>query len=136
MGNPCEPLTPRQELIAELEGLGYDLFPGVRKDWADWRERMSDEQLRSAIDSLKEHYSEPQDLPEGEGCDPVPEMPDASEIAEALGEALAAGDAYTAAHPDEPATILDEAGERWHAAWVRLRALNDQINQALEAFRT
>ena len=40
MGSPCEPLTPRQDLIAELEGLGYDLFPGVRKDWADWRERM------------------------------------------------------------------------------------------------
>ena len=51
-------------------------------------------------------------------------------------EALAAGDAYTAAHPDEPPTIRDETGERWHAAWVRLRALNDRINQALEAFRT
>lgn len=40
----CTPLTPRQELIAECEGLGLDL-----KAPRHWRETYSNEQLRAAI---------------------------------------------------------------------------------------
>ncbi len=49
MGAPCEPLTARQELISELEGLGYD-----RVAPADWRDVMSDAELAAAAAEQRE----------------------------------------------------------------------------------
>ncbi|RUW69832.1 hypothetical protein [Mesorhizobium sp. M2A.F.Ca.ET.067.02.1.1] len=45
----CEPLSQRQDLISECEGLGLDL-----KAPRHWRESYSDEQLRAAITWLDE----------------------------------------------------------------------------------
>ena len=49
MGSPCEPLTPRQELISELENYGFDIGHEAP---ADWRDTMSDGELLAAIASL------------------------------------------------------------------------------------
>jgi len=49
MGTPCEPLTARQELVAELEGYGYDHVAP-----AGWREEMSDAELAGAAVEQRE----------------------------------------------------------------------------------
>lgn len=46
------PKNEREELISELESLGYDTMPGVQADWPDWRDRLSDEQLRSILANI------------------------------------------------------------------------------------
>jgi len=49
MGTPCEPLSPRQELVSELEGYGYDQTAP-----ADWRDVMSDAELAAAAAEQRE----------------------------------------------------------------------------------
>lgn len=104
----------RKAMIADLEELGFDLFPGAVNDW---RESMSDDRLKAA---LAEHDEGSADLP------------DISEMAEAIREAVKAADAYHAAHPDDD-LIPGEAATRWKAAFDRLRALDTQIQKGLEA---
>lgn len=41
---PFDPLTPRQELISECEGLGLDADAPK-----DWRDAFSDDELRASI---------------------------------------------------------------------------------------
>ncbi|MER8786850.1 hypothetical protein NKH71_03115 [Mesorhizobium sp. M0983] len=47
MGMPCEPLSPREELISECEGLGLDAHAPK-----DWRDTFSDAELQAAIARL------------------------------------------------------------------------------------
>ncbi|WP_217577355.1 hypothetical protein [Mesorhizobium sp. GbtcB19] len=49
MGSPCEPLTPRQELISELESYGFDVDHGAPENW---RDVMSDDDMRITINRL------------------------------------------------------------------------------------
>ena len=57
MGSPLRPLSPREELIAELEELGYDAWSDAPKDW---RETNSDMELRAEIDArTRPLFSEP-----------------------------------------------------------------------------
>ncbi|MER8506670.1 hypothetical protein NKH91_17570 [Mesorhizobium sp. M0894] len=42
-----------RDLIETLECLGYDTMPGVQRDWADWRDRLSDDQLRTIITGIE-----------------------------------------------------------------------------------
>ncbi|ESY75535.1 hypothetical protein X740_31005 [Mesorhizobium sp. LNHC221B00] len=46
---PFDPLTPRQELISELEGYGFDVGHGAG---GNWRSELSDAELRTAIARL------------------------------------------------------------------------------------
>ncbi|ESY72328.1 hypothetical protein X740_33305 [Mesorhizobium sp. LNHC221B00] len=46
---PFDPLTLRQELISELEGCGFDVGHGAN---ANWRDDLSDDELRAAIARL------------------------------------------------------------------------------------
>jgi len=135
MGSPCEPLTERQELIAELEALGYDAMPGVHADWADWRERLSDEDLRTVIRNIGEaaHRENGHARGEAEATDLAGEgeeidFPDVSEMVEVMRRAVACADAWSAANPPH-----DGAGpgwEAWTAAFGDLRALVARIDEA------
>jgi hypothetical protein len=109
----------REALIERLEELGYDTLIGTP---VNWRDEMSDIDLLTAI---KAHAAD-----EAEAG----ELPDVSEIVEVIRETVNAADAYNAAHPDEPRTPDDATGNRWRAAFDRLRALLTEIDTALEAF--
>ena len=119
MGSPCEPLTARQEWIAELEGLGYDLMPGVP---SSWRASKTDQQLRDALKVLNS----------GEGDDKAC-APDISDLVEAIREAVDAAVEFDAAHPDLEFPD-SKVGKRWQAAFDRLRDLLSDCDKAMEAF--
>lgn len=133
MGSPCEPLTARQELIAELEALGYDAMPGVRGDCADWRERLSDDQMRAVIRNIGEAGHRETARGEAEATDLAGEgeqvdFPDVSEMVDAMRRAVACADAWSAANPPH-----DGAGPEWEAwdlAFAGLRALMARIDAA------
>jgi hypothetical protein len=134
MGSPCEPLSPRLELIAELEELGYDAMPGVRQDWSDWRETIDDERLGRIIARIRDDIERRESVEApGRADEAPPELPDISELVEAIRETVEAADAYDAAHPDEPKTARDETGRRWIASFDRLRSLLKDCSIAMEA---
>jgi hypothetical protein len=133
MGSPCEPLTARQELIAELEALGYDAMPGVRADWPDWRERLSDDEIRTTIRNIAEIAHRETASGEAEATDIIGEgeqvdFPDVSEMVDAMRCAVACADAWSAANPPH-----EGAGPEWAAwdlAFASLRALVARIDAA------
>lgn len=104
------PRNVREELIAELEGLGYDVMPGVSKGW---RERLSDEQLRAAIHAAGD----------------ASEFPDIAEMVDAMRGAVVAADAVLAVdaggiEPETPEWLA------WQRAFAALRALVSRIDVA------
>jgi hypothetical protein len=131
MGSPCEPLTERQELIAELEALGYDTMPGVQRDWSDWRDRFSDDTLQRIIANIKNSQEQAASVT---AADDAGELPDISELVEAIRETVAAGDGYNAAHPEAKPTEDSPAGKRWREAFAHLRTLLSDCDKAMEAF--
>ncbi|RWK94506.1 MAG: hypothetical protein E5X86_26610 [Mesorhizobium sp.] len=48
----------RRDLIETLECLGYDTMPGVQRDWADWRDNTSDDQLRTIITNIESRFED------------------------------------------------------------------------------
>lgn len=125
------PSNDREELIAELEGLGYDTMPGVREDWADWRERLSDDDMRTIIrnitdaanreDALARAEAEVASLVDEDGGED--EFPDVSEMVEAMRATVSTADAWLAANP----AIVEDATPEWEA-WNRsFTALRDLV---------
>lgn len=111
----CEPLTARQELIAELEGLGYDTMPGVAKDWPDWRTRLTDAELRGIIDTLHAQFAD-RDLAEHVAAEAPAEaddaeFPDVGEMIAVIREVVAASDAVEGRRPSRRRNKL--ATEEW-----------------------
>lgn len=104
-------VTNRDALIAELVGLGYDAMPGVQSDWADWRERLSDDQLREIVANIHTAAAKP-------------DFPDISEMVDALREIVAASDAY-----DES----EAANERCLRAVEACRELIAEADAAMDA---
>ena len=49
------PQNPRQELISELEGFGYDLVRGVP---SDWRESLADGEMRTIIATFHRAFAD------------------------------------------------------------------------------
>lgn len=129
------PQNAREELVAELEELGYDTMPGVREDWADWRETFSDDQLRTVIRNINEAFEQKEALEraEAEAANLVdgdaPDFPDVSEMVEAMRGAVTAADAWLGANPDfnENATAEWAA---WDQAFSALRQMVEQIDKA------
>lgn len=66
--------------------------------------------------------------------EPQPELPDISDLVEAIRETVNAGDAYNAAHPGAAKTEDSPAGERWRKAFGQLRSLLSDCDKAMEAF--
>lgn len=64
----------------------------------------------------------------------IPELPDISELVEAIRETVAAGDGYNEAHPNEAPTVDSTAGKRWREAFANLRSLLSDCDKAMEAF--
>lgn len=64
----------------------------------------------------------------------TPELPDISDLVEAIRETVNAADGYSAAHPDAERTEDSPAGERWRKAFSQLRSLLSDCDKALEAF--
>lgn len=125
------PRNAREELIAELEGLGYDTMPGVREDWADWRERLSDDDMRTIIrnitdaanreDALARAEAEVASLVDEDGGEA--DFPDVSEMVEAMRDTVSTADAWLAANP----AIVEDATPEWEA-WNRsFTALRDLV---------
>lgn len=73
-------------------------------------------------------------VPSVDSSDDPAEFPDISEMIEAMREAVCAGDAYNAFHPDELKTADDEPGRRWDVSFEALRALVAECDAATEAF--
>lgn len=128
------PRNAREELIAELEGLGYDTMPGVREDWADWRERLSDDDMRTIIRNItdpasREDALDRAEMAVAEAFDAAQEdageadFPDISEMVEAMRGTVSAADAWLAANP----AIVEDATPEWEA-WNRsFTALRDLV---------
>lgn len=115
----------REALIADLEAIGYDLFPGVQ---ADWRESMSDDRLKDALDGFG---GKPAAAPAEEDA---AELPDIGEMAEAIHEfVMAAAEASYAEFLDDPDLPDGEGRPGLKAAIDRLRALDADIPKGLEA---
>lgn len=125
------PGNDREELIAELEGLGYDTMPGVREDWADWRESLSDDALRTIIRNITDAANREDALARAEAevaslvdeDDGEDEFPDVSEMVEAMRDTVSTADAWLAANP----AIVEDATPEWEA-WNRsFTALRDLV---------
>ncbi|MER9870253.1 hypothetical protein NKJ35_24300 [Mesorhizobium sp. M0136] len=56
--HPAGMSAERRDLIETLECLGYDTMPGVQRDWADWRDRLSDDQLRTTITNMESRFED------------------------------------------------------------------------------
>ncbi|MER9278751.1 hypothetical protein [Mesorhizobium sp. M0522] len=103
MSSPCDPLTPRQELISELEGYGFDFAAA-----ADWP--MSDADLSLTAAAWRDDSG----------------FPETAEIVATMREVVDAAEAYTDA--DTP-----ENEQRCHAALDRQKDLLSRITKAQEA---
>lgn len=135
------PRNDREELVAELEGLGYDTMPGVREDWADWRERLTDEELRTIIrnitdpanreDALTRAEMAVADAFDGAQEDDVgeDEFPDVSEMVEAMRATVSTADAWLAANPGIAEDATPE-WEAWNRSFTALRDLVARIDAA------
>jgi len=134
------PRNAREELIAELEGLGYDTMPGVREDWADWRERLSDDDMRTIIRNITDPASREDALDRAEMAvadafhaaqedDGEADFPDISEMVEAMRATVSTADAWLAANP----AIVEDASpewEAWNRSFTTLRDLVARIDAA------
>lgn len=126
------PRSDREALIAELEALGYDTVPGVRQDWADWRARLSDDQIKvvtcnltTALDRGDPVFAEAAAIDAGE-ADATDEFPDISEMVDAMRGLVSAAGAWFAANP--PYLSTDVPCDEWERAYKRLTDLVDRID--------
>jgi hypothetical protein len=110
------PRTFRQQLVADLEDLGYDT---ARDTPSQWRDSLSDQDLLAAI--------------MGYGIDvsdlraPAAGCPDIGEMVAAIREHCAAADAFNDAHPEATSTPDDATGRRWIASLDALRSILSTI---------
>lgn len=131
------PRNDREELIAELEGLGYDTMPGVREDWADWRERLTDEELRTIIRNITDAANREDALTRAEAevaslvdeDDGEAEFPDVAEMVDAMRATVSTADAWLAANPDIAEDATPE-WEAWNRSFTVLRDLVARIDAA------
>lgn len=131
------PRNDREELIAELEGLGYDTMPGVREDWADWRERLTDEELRTIIRNITDAASREDALTRAEAevaslvdeDDGEAEFPDVAEMVDAMRATVSTADAWLAANPGIAEDATPE-WEAWNRSFTALRDLVARIDAA------
>lgn len=100
------PTNEREELIAELEGLGYDSMPGVRTNCPDWRSKFSDQMLFDIVDDTRKAIEQRIPRVALPGQAPTPDTvdwPDISELVSAIEQAAIAltlaGEAATAREP-------------------------------------
>lgn len=119
MGNHPEGMTAeRRDLIETLEQRGYDLHEGVPKDWRD----------ALTLDVLACEIAR---LDAADGAD----LPDVSEMAEAMKELVVADRAWWAANPDAPAHPDTPEWRRYAVAFGRIRGLVERIDMGMEAFQ-
>lgn len=114
----------RRDLIAALEEAGFDGAPNTPPDW---RTSLGDETLRSAL-AVHESWPIPTFL--AAIADPEPEMPELDELFEAARAAVAAGNAYAAACPDDAVGAGPE-WDAWDASFTRLRDIVARADRAL-----
>jgi hypothetical protein len=91
---------------------------------------MSEDQLRGAIANINRWL----ELQRAQHAKDEAELPDISDLVEAIRETVNAGDAYNAAHPDTAKTEDSPAGKRWLEAFDQLRSLLSDCDKAMEAF--
>lgn len=131
------PRNDREELIAELEGLGYDTMPGVREDWADWRERLTDDELRTIIRNITDAANREDALTRAEAevaslvdeDDGEAEFPDVAEMVDAMRATVSTADAWLAANPGIAEDATPE-WEAWNRSFTALRDLVARIDAA------
>ena len=128
------PRSGREEMVAELEALGYDTMPGVREDWADWRERLSDVQLQvivrnvaAAIDRGEQVFSDAGAV-DAVAADIADGFPDILEMVDAMRGLVAASRTWFALNP--PFLSTDVQCDEWDRAIKRLTDLVDRIDAA------
>ncbi|MBZ9852831.1 hypothetical protein LB566_03415 [Mesorhizobium sp. CA13] len=119
---PAGMSAERRDLIETLEAFGYDAWPGVQKDW---REFLSDNQLRVAIDNYAAQVvgainaTFQRSMPKLE----ADRWGFSAKLVDAMQEMLDASDAYDAA--DTPANE-----QRVFAALDRQKQLLEDIAKA------
>jgi len=116
--HPSGMSSERRDLIEALELHGYDLHDGVPKDW---RDTLSDDVLAC----------ETAGLDTGAAGD----LPDVSEMAEAITELIVADRAWSDANPNIHTHPDTPEWRRYAVAIGTLRGLAQRINKGMEAFK-